>query len=238
MFAEDRGLLPYRTNRVYTRNRSLARRRDEIAARLDNALHGVEQDFSREDFDLWEDLSHLFDLIDGGHGTYGVPAYDGGLFDPNKNSFLANKKIPDWHISRVVDLLGRAPDPAHPKLGLFRVDYRDLAVQQLGGVYEGLLELVPNYATADMVVIRERGADSKSELVQPAIIPVPQGYELTTPHYSKGSVYLDTDKGERRSYGSYYTPDHIASYIVESTLAPLMRGNLRAARPRDPSDRG
>ncbi len=120
-----------------------------------------------------------------------------------------------------MDFLGRAPDPAHPRQGLFRVDYRDLAVQQLGGVYEGLLELAPKYAEEDMVVIRERGADGKSELIRPASAQMPQGYELTTRYYSKGSVYLTTDKGERRSYGSYYTPDHIVSYIVENTLAPL-----------------
>ncbi len=118
MFAEDRGLLPYGTNRVYTRNRSLARRRDEIAARLDAAFHHLEEDFSSDEFALWGDLSDLFDLIDRGHGTYGVPAYDGGLFDPDKNLFLANKRVPDWHIARVVDLLGRAPDPTHPKSGL------------------------------------------------------------------------------------------------------------------------
>ena len=111
MFAEDRGLLPYRTNRVYTRNRSLARRRDEIAARLDAADHHPNQEFSRNGFDLWSDLSDLFDLIDRGHGTYGVPAYDGGLFDPDKNSFLTNKRIPDCHIARVIDLLGERPTP-------------------------------------------------------------------------------------------------------------------------------
>lgn len=222
MFAEDRCLLPYRRNRVYTRNRSLARRRDEIAARLDPAqYHRQKDEFSRDCFDLWADLSELFDLIDRGHGTYGVPAYDGGLFDPDKNSFLATKKISDWYLARVIDLLGRAPDPGHPRHGLFRVDYRDLAVQQLGGVYEGLLELVPHHATDDMVVVREKGTDKKLELVQLAGSPVPQGYELTSRRYPKGSVYLVTDKGERRAYGSYYTPDHIVSYIVQSTLAPL-----------------
>ena len=72
-----------------------------------------------------------------------------------------------------------------------------------------------------MIVVREKGADGKSELVRPAGSPVPQGYELTSRRYSNGDVYLVTDKGERRSYGSYYTPDHIVSYIVENTLAPL-----------------
>jgi hypothetical protein len=138
MFAEDRTLLPYRLNRTYTRNRSLGRYRDQIAARLDGPPHA---DFTKHEYGLWEDLSDLFDLIDRGHGTYGVPAYNGGLFDPEQHAFLATKKIPDWYLARVIDQLGRAPDAAHPREGLFRVDYRDLAVQQLGGVYEGLLEL-------------------------------------------------------------------------------------------------
>jgi hypothetical protein len=124
-------------------------------------------------------------------------------------------------LARVIDLLGRAPDPAHPQQGLFRVDYRDLAVQQLGGVYEGLLELVPHYAISDMVVLRKRGGDQKSELIQPLGSPIATGYELTDRIFKKDRVYLQTDKGERRSYGSYYTPDHIVSHIVENTLAPL-----------------
>ena len=34
MYAEDRGLLPYRRNAMYTRNRSLARQRDELLNRV------------------------------------------------------------------------------------------------------------------------------------------------------------------------------------------------------------
>ena len=221
MFAEDRGLLPYRINRTYTENRSLGRHRDEIAEQLDGMAHRDTKKSPAQEFGLWNDLSNLFDLIDAGHGRYGVPAYDGGLFDPEKNAFLTSKGMPDWHLARVIDLLGRAPDPKHPRQGLFRVDYRDLAVQQLGGVYEGLLELVPHYAMSDMTVVRQKGRVRKSELIQPANNPVPNGYELTDRIYKKDSVYLQTDKGERRSYGSYYTPDHIVSYIVENTLAPL-----------------
>jgi hypothetical protein len=35
------------------------------------------------------------------------------------------------------------------------------------------------------------------------------GYEFTEKKYPKGSIYLLTDKGERRATGSYYTPNHI-----------------------------
>lgn len=219
MYAEDRGLLPYRRNQTYTNNRSLARHRDDVATRLDQVGRGLlSTDYSRDDTALWDDLQDLFDLIDRGHRRYGVHAYNGGLFDLEADSFLAAKKLPDWYLARVLDQLGRARQPDRADLGLFRVDYRDLAIQQLGSVYEGLLELHPRFAPRDMSVVRARRTASMPDLIQPAHAPVPKGYESTSILYEAGTIYLATDKGERRRTGSYYTPDHIVDHIVQKTL--------------------
>jgi hypothetical protein len=37
-----------------------------------------------------------------------------------------------------------------------------------------------------------------------------------------GEVYLETDRGERKATGSYYTPQYIVEYIVQHTLGPLV----------------
>ncbi len=221
MYAEDRGLLPYRRNQLYTANRSLARHRDEIAAALDRIADRRDPDYPPAQTAIWTDLLSLFDLIDRGHARYGVPAYNGGLFDPDKHEFLAQKSLPDAYLARVIDHLGRAADPQHPEGGLFRVDYRDLAIQHLGNIYEGLLELRPRCATESMIVIRERGNARTSERTIPQRERIPVGWESTAESYQPGNVYLETDKGERRATGSYYTPDHIVAYIVDHTLRPL-----------------
>ena len=219
MYAEDRGLLPYRINRTYTNNRALARHRDDVAARLDQVARGIRiVDFSHETTDLWGDLQDLFDLIDSGHRSYGVQAYNGGLFDREAESFLSKKVLSDWYLARVLDQLGRASQAGHLDLGLFRVDYRDLAIQQLGSVYEGLLELRPQYAQKPMRVIRGMGAGSRKELVIPVADRIPHGYEATAIAYPADGIYLATDKGERRRSGSYYTPDHIVDHIVQKTV--------------------
>ncbi|MEO0696962.1 MAG: Eco57I restriction-modification methylase domain-containing protein [Pseudomonadota bacterium] len=224
LYAEDRGLLPYRINMTYTRNRSLARHRDEIAAKLDLVYSRIDRsDYSRTQTHLWDDLQDLFDLIDRGHGRYGVPAYNGGLFNLEGDAFLAAKSLPDWYLARVLDQLGRAPQPGGSRADLLRVDYRDLAIQQLGSVYEGLLELKPSYAAEAMTVVRKQKGPSKEEKIQPAADTVPKGYEATGINYEPGNVYLATDKGERRATGSYYTPDHIVNYIVETTLGAVCR---------------
>ena len=222
MYGEDRGLLPYRINPTYTRNRSLARHRDDVATKLDNVRKRLDRsDYSREDTSIWDDLQDLFDLIDRGHRRYGVPAYNGGLFNLENNPFLSEKKLPDWYLARVLDQLGRAPQPGRADLGLFRVDYRDLAIQQLGSVYEGLLELRPRYASEAMKVVRQRQAGSREERVLRVTDQVPRGYEATDILYDADSIYLATDKGERRRSGSYYTPDHIVNHMIEGTLGPL-----------------
>lgn len=219
LFAEDRKLLPYHVDRAYTDNRSLGRFRDEISSRLDRIEDSREPEYPPQSCGLWDDLLTLFDLIDRGASRYKVPAYNGGLFDSGRHPFLSERKMPDRYLARVIDQLARAPDPAHPTGGVVRVDYRDLAIQHLGNVYEGLLELQPHFASEDMVVVRKASDDE--ERVVPSRQPPPRGFVSAGITYKKGSVYLLTEKGERRASGSYYTPNDIVDDIVDATLGPL-----------------
>ncbi len=225
MYAEDRGLLPYRVNKLYTDNRSIGRYRDEIGSVLDRLARGDKPKiYSKEATDIWDDLKSLFDLIDTGHKRYGVPAYDGGLFDLDLNLFLSENKISDWYLARVIDFLSRAPDKTNPDLGFYRVDYRDLQIQHLGSIYEGLLELNPHIASQKMIVIKPTlSSKSKIEMIISTADKLPRGYVATEKDYKKGEVYLTTDKGERRASGSYYTPNNIVDYIVENTIGPLCK---------------
>ena len=115
--------------------------------------------------------------------------------------FLAEKKLPDWYLTRVLDQLGRALQPGRADLGLFRVDYRDLAIQQLGSVYEGMLELKPRYAENPMKVVKKRQAGSREERVLPVKEQVPRGCSADRMSAStfcakprKGSHYTSTSK--------------------------------------------
>lgn len=221
MYAEDRDLLPYRMNRLYRENRSLRNLRDLVASRIDRVNDGRGEDFDLSSRDLWDGLLNLFDLVNRGGKRYGVPAYNGGLFDDEENQFLIENAIGDWHLARVIDQLSRAPDTAHADCGLFSVDYRDLSIQHLGHVYEGLLELQPHWATESMLVIRKKVGQRIQERVIPSSAAIPQGFEKTETIYNSGEVFLLSDKGERRASGSYYTPNHIVDLIVQDTLGPI-----------------
>ena len=236
MYAEDRGLLPYRINDTYTQNRSLARLRDDVSQQL---VRRGEQHFAKDGDILWKDINNLFDLVDAGHARYGVPAYNGGLFSSDQHPFLSQYAIGDRDLAQIIDKLSRALDPKNADAGLFRVDYRDLAITQLGAVYEGLLELRPRHATQTMIVIQATGEHRPIEKYHPIDKRIPKGFVDTGARVGAGSVYLETDKGDRRATGSYYTPDHIVDWIVQHALAPLCQtindelrnqGNRAAAR--------
>src|SRR5579863_4655640 len=152
---------------------------------------------------------------------HGVPAYNGVLFSSEQHPFLTEKSLSDKDVALIIDKLSRTKDPLNRDAGSFRVDYRDLAIRQLGFVYEGLLEMRPRYAKERLVVIRSTSAGSNVERFHPVAEPVPNGFRHTDQIIPRGTVYLETDKGERRLTGSYYTPDHVVNYIVEKSLGAL-----------------
>jgi type I restriction-modification system DNA methylase subunit len=212
-YAESRGLLPL-DNPSYARQYSLKAIKEEVARKLDAGVVYLPHKAT-----LWDGLRTLFEVIYSGHEALGVPAYDGGLFDPARYPFLEEHVIGDRYLAAAVDLLARAE--AESGRGLSFVDYRDLAIRHLGSIYEGLLEYKLAYAAEEMAVVR-RG---KGEQIVPASTA---GNDKVVERFPAGQVYLVTDRGERKATGSYYTPDYIVKYIVEQTLGPLADAQAEA----------
>ena len=99
-----------------------------------------------------------------------------------------------------------------------RVHYGSLDVEDLGSVYEGLLEQEPGIATEPMIRTR-RG---KLESVLPA------GTEA--PDIQPGEFYLRSGMG-RKATGSFYTPHEFVHFLVRETLDPKIAS---LSPPEDP----
>ena len=220
LYAEDRGLLPME-NPTYRDSYSLRRIASEIAKHLDNG-----RTFSPTAYRYWMALSDLFRIVNEGDAHLGVPPYNGGLFDPEKHPLLARWKIGDQYLALAIDKLARAKAPGRTSRG--PVSYRDLNIQHLGAIYEGLLEHRLAVASEDLAVIK----DGSKEIFVP-LSEAKGRRPLRT--YRTGEVYLQTDKGERKATGSYYTPNYIVEYIVQHTLGPLVEEKKEkvAAAKRD-----
>jgi hypothetical protein len=92
--------------------------------------------FSGKATNIWGHLRTVFALVNGGDAGIGLPPYNGGLFDPGQHAFLERVVLPDAKIAPIIDRLSRRLESGKRKW----INYRDLSVQHLGGIYERLLE--------------------------------------------------------------------------------------------------
>lgn len=200
---------------------------------------------------LYDELQSLFQIIDEGRPELNVPQYDGGLFmtapasedtTPEADSarFLTQYKIPDIYLALGLDHMARDLDEEirHTEKGnkpadtysLAFIDYRDLGVRQLGSIYEGILEFTLAFG------LKNTPDSTISEIFSssPTKRNVGRKTSPTRFYFPDERMYLELvqDLHERRSTGSYYTPEPIVKYIVEQTLGPLLRRHFAGLRSK------
>ena len=134
LYAEDRGLLPVNDERYddYGLRKPV---RDDIASRM-----AADDTYSAIATNYYDHLTTLFKLIDKGDESIGLPPYNGGLFAAEAAPMLETVRLADEEIASIIYDLSHAEDSQ----GVRRfVNYRDMSVQQLGSIYERLLERDP-----------------------------------------------------------------------------------------------
>jgi len=165
--------------------------------------HHDEGSFSESSIPIWDNLEQIFVDID--------QTYNGGLFSPQESEFtrfLSDTRIGDNYITNVIFNLTTYRE----KNGQEKpISYRDMSVRHLGTLYEGLLEHKLYIAKEDTEVKVAKGK------IQ--FIPVSLGGKLLLGHYIKSEeVYFAGDPSERKSTGSYFTPEDVVDYIVFNTI--------------------
>lgn len=157
--------------------------------------------------DLWHSLSLVFDALGNSAGCPQLALRGLGSFlwrdsaipdllGPNKSrSSKANSYslISNEHLLRAIRSLAYIEKDRVVRV----VDYRNLGTEELGSVYESLLELHPE------VHIEAKGFELK----------VAAG-------------------NERKTSGSYYTPDSLVQCLLDSALEPVVSERLAEARDR------
>ena len=130
LYAEDRDLLPVR-NTSYDDYALREKVRGDVRRRKDR-----DDVFSTSAARYWLAIDDLCRAIDQGDASIGLPPYNGGLFDRKRTPLLANIRLGDDVMAKAIDALSFEQTPN----GRRYINYRDLGVQQLGSIYERLLE--------------------------------------------------------------------------------------------------
>jgi len=150
--------------------------------------------------DLWQGLQVTIRGLANGAEPLGLPAL-GGLFAADKCPNLDAAELPNKALLAAVRALCFFRSGAV----LARINYRDMDTEELGSVYESLLELQPAInVDANPWRFGFIGDESESE--------------------ARGSA--------RKLTGSYYTPDSLVQELIKSALEPKIAEALKKPDPR------
>ncbi|HEY7169292.1 MAG TPA: N-6 DNA methylase [Vicinamibacterales bacterium] len=181
LFAEARALVPV-WHPVYRESYSVEQLRDAAAA---GRAHGT-----------WDALRAIGRLAHSGcsAGDLQVTPFNGRLFAPARTPLAERRDLDDRAAER--SILALTTRPAADGAATELISYRELGIEQLGAVYETLLDYRP-------VIEQPPGGGGRN---------------------GKPVVSLRPGSGVRKSTGTFYTPLTLADYLVRETLAPLVAG--------------
>lgn len=177
--------------KLYDEGYSLRRLRDQaLLQRLYTNHH-----------DIWLSVKVVFKALAQGEELLALPAL-GGMFTSDQCPDLMADEV---NLSNA-DLLHAMKLMRWANLqGVFTViDYRNMDTEELGSLYEGLLELVPTIK-----------------------------YLNDTDRFTYTFEYLQSNANERKSTGSYYTPGSLVQVLISTVLDPVIEQKLKE-NPNDP----
>jgi hypothetical protein len=208
-YAEDKDLLPYRSDGAYQPNSLKA-----LAREFANLANTGGRDFDSQSVLLWSRFRELSRAIDVGRASWRVPAYNGGLFSSDPEVNVAGAGIAELELTDIEfgpALVALLVDESRDEVK-GPVDFRSLSVREFGTIYEGLLESNLSIASSDLAV-DDTGA----------YVPAREGARVEV---SAGSIYLHNASGARKSSGTYFTKPFAVAHLLDHALEPVIAAHL------------
>ncbi len=141
--------------------------------------------------DLWTVTQLVFNALgrENGEEILALPGI-GGIFQSNQCAHLQACELSNYHFLHALKHLHWAEVAGQ----LSRVDYKNMGAEELGSIYESLLELTPKI-----------------------------NLDATT------FSFENLQGNQRKTTGSYYTPDMLVRQILSTTLKPLIEEKVANA---------
>lgn len=157
--------------------------------------------------DLWEKLKVTFAMIEHGVDELQIFPYNGALFSRKRTPLLMPDDDAAAPCCRNDALLRtiRHLTTVEKDHVLQRISYSDLSVEEIGSIYESLLEITPRISANALEV---------------------DGRQIS-PH----TFFLDPRGTGRKTSGSYYTPPSLVNELIKSALEPVMLDRLQNTVP-------
>lgn len=189
LFAEQKGWLPVK-NAIYARTYSI----NALRERAEKAEYSHDNNE-----DLWEGLKVTFRLVTKGY-TFpngdNINAFGGQLFS-DERIYHIKSPLKNKHLLKAIDALCFFTEKQLKN----KINYATLAIDELGSVYESLLDYEPR-------------------LLQ-------ENTEISNRNCKRGEFVLDDRSTERKTTGSYYTDSRLVAQLIDSALVPVIENALK-----------
>ena len=162
--------------------------------------------------DLWEGVRIVFRSLATGEPRLALPAL-GGLFRADQAPDIDAAPLSNRALLEAIRALRWTQSGGAAQ----RVDYRNLGAEELGSVYESLLELVPSVSRSDWRF---------------SFVGIPDPLSPAAPARGRRSAVAGNS---RKTSGSYYTPSSLVDQLVRSVIDPLLDTRLKGLTT--PADR-
>ena len=161
-----------------------ARRLRDLSLRGSGTAHG----------DLWQAVQLVLRGFgdENGRPQLGLPGLGGIYDDTGTDQVLRGLELSNEYLLAAVRSLSRVYDTSTKRYR--RVDYRNLGSEELGSIYESLLELVPKWGGDRQFLFRETDEEQQKKV----------------------------GGNERKKTGSYYTPTSLIDCLLDSSLDPVL----------------
>lgn len=202
LYAEQRNLMPGRSS-LYAQEYSISALREKI-------LSGVNT-YEDNLTDFWEGLKVTFNMVYKGVPEMGIPSYNGLLFSPAEIPMLDQSHCQNDFLLETIKYLTTIEKGGV----LHKISYIELGVDEIGSIYESLLEYIPR-VSSEVVSFEDEvriGGKNKNQLRE---IP-------------EHTFFLDPRGTTRKTTGSYYTNPELVNALIESALEPVLNKKLEDA---------
>lgn len=204
LFAEARALVPI-WHPVYRQSYSLTVLQRQIEGRGGGAAGSG----AIEARGLWDVIRAISRLAHAGCRTdeFSMTAFNGRLFSPSATPLGERGRVSSVVVADVLRALTRTR--AGPGRRCERITYGDLGVEELGAIYERVLDHVPVVEAVTAAALSRAWPGPAAGSVQ----------EIAPRQTRRPS---SAERVCRKASGTFYTPRSMADYLVRETLAPLV----------------
>ncbi|MCX9080403.1 MAG: N-6 DNA methylase [Candidatus Methanoperedens sp.] len=189
LFEEQRGILPSRDS-LYAEEYSITSLRERAENFKINDKYA----------DIWYGLKVTFKILKKGYQKLNVFPYNGSLFDDDRLKTLSALECKNEDLLTAVHYLTWIEKDKV----LQRISYLDLGVEEIGSIYESLLDLIPS------VLAQDGEVDGK-------------------PIRAK-TFFLDSRGTARKTTGSYYTDKRLVDELIKSALIPVAQEKIYSGK--------